>query len=199
MHITSLPALGASFRAHEDILEPMFTVVRTWRLVAFQKASRLALEYVERRALWEQFSAALNDYAHESRTLIDSWPPEFVRTPKIGEPMDSDEPMYLDAMEAENYCFYDMNRFVPDPVKAHNEYRTRLAWTQSEVKTFVERYAQHPKEFKRIAAALPGKSVKDVIEFYSIHRIDLNLKDVDVSARKRGRKKVLISEGRMRK
>jgi hypothetical protein len=191
MHIVSLPALGASFRAHEDLLEPMFTVVRNWRLVTLQKASQLAL--------WEQFSAALSDYARESRTLIDSWPPEFVRTPKAGEPMDSDALMYLDAMEAENYCFFDMNRFVPDPVKARSEYRMRIAWTQSEVKTFVERYTQHPKEFKRIAAAFPGTSVKDVIESYSIHQIDLNLKDVEVSARKRGRKKVLVSEGRMRK
>ena len=111
----------------------------------------------------------------------------------------NDEPMYLDEMEKHEYVFYDMNRFVEDPVAEHLAYKRRLIWTDAEIKIFLERYAQHPREFKRIAASLPSKCVKDVIEFYDIHRIDLNLKDIEVASRKKGQRKKMVSEGSVRK
>jgi hypothetical protein len=69
-------------------------------------------------------------------------------------------------------------------VREHNAFCKRLYWGDAEVRVVLEKYA-----------ALPNKSVKDVIEFYFIQRIALNLKDIEVAARKRGRKKMLVTRG----
>jgi hypothetical protein len=160
-------------------------------------------EYLERRAHWEAFSVALERYHRESRELLDQWPKEMVDvkpfTSKDGkEVLAPDQPMYLDEVEAHTYVFFTMNGFVPDPVAAHREYRQRLCWTASEKQVFIDKYRLHPREFKKIAAGLPHKSVKDVIEYYYINRINLNLKEIEQQSKKRGRKRV-ITEGAVRK
>ena len=66
-------------------------------------------------------------------------------------------------------------------------------------KIFYEKYGQHPREFKKIANALPGKSTKDVIEFYFLNRIPMNLHELDVRARTKGHHKKVISEGSSKK
>ena len=185
----------------------MMQALKNWKMFALEKARSLARQYVERHSLWEKSNGPLNDYNHESRKIIDLWPNEFKNTVLKSTMPEStllhlcanDEPMYLDEMEKHQYVFYDMNRFVTDPVAEHLAYKNRLVWTDAEIKIFLERYTQHPREFKRIAASLPSKSVKDVIEFYDIHRIDLNLKDIEVASRKKGQRKKMVSEGSVRK
>ena len=203
-HLSHIPHMQTVVHSQEDLIEPMYLVVRNWKSVVAEKAYSLAIEYVERRAKWVNLCAALNEESKQARRLLDQWPPEFTQCQQktndalIKSLVGPDEPMYLDPLEGQSYGFFDMNKFVEDPVAEHNAYRKRLVWTEAEVKTFLERYAQHPREFKRISTGLPMKTVKDVIEFYNIHRIDLNLKDIEVASRKRGRKK-MISEGVVRK
>lgn len=206
-HVTDLPYLRDQITRNEDVAEPMMLTLKNWKLCALEKARLLTRQYVEKHALWEQLNGTLNRYNHESRKIIDLWPPEFKNTFLKNSLPEStllhccanDEPMYLDEMEKHEYVFYDMNRFVEDPVAEHLAYKRRLVWTDAEIKIFLERYAQHPREFKRIAASLPSKCVKDVIEFYDIHRIDLNLKDIEVASRKKGQRKKMVSEGSVRK
>jgi hypothetical protein len=135
--------------------------------------------------------------------LLDTWPPEFSKaTLKTNESVimtrvGEDQPMFLDQLEAQCYLFWDFNALVENPVIEHKAYRKRLVWTEGEIKIFMERYAQHPREFKRISASLPSKSIKDVIEFYHIHRIEYDLGAIEKASRKRGRRK-MITEGIMR-
>ena len=105
---------------------------------------------------------------------------------------------FVDDVEFYTYAFYNMNGFVEDPVKAHNDYRKRLVWTDTEKQIFLDKYRLHPREFRKIAAGLPNKSVKDCIEFYYVHRIDMKLKELEQMTKKRGRKKML-AEGAVRK
>ncbi|OHT09303.1 hypothetical protein TRFO_21872 [Tritrichomonas foetus] len=205
--VVDLPFMKEQITRHEDVMEPMLRTLKNWKSIVAEKSRLLTRQYVERHALWEQFNGPLCEYTHESRKHIDLWPPEFAKTTlKSALPeasllhwVSNDEPMYLDEMEKRQFTMYDMNRYVEDPVAEHLAYKRRLVWTEQEVKIFLERYTQHPREFKRIATALPSKCVKDVIEFYHIHRIDLNLKEIEVASRKKGQRTKRISEGSIRK
>jgi hypothetical protein len=149
--------------------------------------------------MWEAYCGRLSEVKREERAVVGTWPKEFTKPrirslEAIRERAGGDQPMFLDPGEREEYRFFNMNGLVEDPVGEHRAYRRRLVWTDAEVVTFVERYGQHPRDFKRIASGLAGKSVKDVIEFYNIERGRLNLKELDLIARKKGQKRV-IGEG----
>jgi hypothetical protein len=184
-------------------LEPLFQTVFTWRTVALEKGHLLVREYLERRALWESASGALERYHRELRELLEQWPPEMIdvkpfKSKDGKDVLAPDEPMYLDEVERAGFAFFSTNGFVPDPVAAHRDFRARLCWTEAEKQTFVDKYRLHPREFKKIAAGLQHKSVKDVIEFYYVNRIPLCLKEIEQQSKKRGRKRV-ITEGAVRK
>ena len=204
-HTDHLPYLISNVQEGRELLDPMLRTVYTSRCIADEKAKSLAREYAERRALWEQMSKALATYHRESRELLEEWPPEIAgQRPKTKDNatlmkyVAVDEPMYLDDIEFNSFAYYNMNGFVEDPVRAHIEYKKRLVWTETEKQIFLDKYRLHPREFRKIAAGLPQKSVKDVIEYYYVHRIDLNLKGIEQQSKKRGRKKV-ITEGAVRK
>jgi hypothetical protein len=190
---------------HCELLDPMIRIVYGWRSLASEKSHLLAREYVDKRVLWDNISRALERYHRENREAIDHWPPEIAsKSPKtkdisiLSQYAGGDVAMYLDDSEFYNYGFYSMNGLVTDPVLSHLQYRKRLSWTAAERQTFLDKYRLHRREFKKIAAGLPHKSVKDVIEYYYVHRIDLNLKEVEQQSKKRGRKKV-FTEGAVRK
>jgi hypothetical protein len=190
------PNVHSTVAAHGRLLELMFGAVRQWRHIVHQKALRLAAEYADRRSQWGELCEALDEYASAAREAVPEWPPEFVQA-SVRPPLEMADagaaPMFLDAMEAAGMRFWDRNNLVADPEREHAAFKGRLVWADAEVRVFVEKYGQYPKDFKRIAGALPNKCVKDVIEFYFIKRIQLNLKDIEVAARKRGRKKMLVS------
>ena len=204
-HISHLPIIQTNIDTNLEYIDHLFHSVFNWKLIAEEKGRLLARQYAELRQIWENESRALNEYHRQEKAAIDSWPPEMI--PLIHKPKEStnvlqfcanDSPMYLEDVEYYSYAFYSMNGFVPDPVQAHKDYKHRLCWTNTEKQIFLDKYRLHPREFKKIAAGLPQKSVKDVIEFYYCHRIDLNLKELEQQSRKRGRKKV-ITEGTVRK
>ena len=189
-----------------ESVDAMFRTVCAERTFADEKARDLTRRYMERRAQWNNFDLAISIYHRQARELLESWPPEMIPTKQqkdkdkrlVPQSWAKDEPMYLDDVEFYTYAFYNMNGFVEDPVKAHNDYRKRLVWTDTEKQIFLDKYRLHPREFRKIAAGLPNKSVKDCIEFYYVHRIDMKLKELEQMTKKRGRKKML-AEGAVRK
>jgi hypothetical protein len=201
-HTIHHPLVIANIESALVFLDPIVRVVFSWRSLADQATRQLIEQYIERRALWEALSRALERYNRESRELLDQWPAEMFNVHpyknKDGDFRAPDQPMYTDEIEFHCYAFYSTNGFVPDPVRAHNEYKQRLVWTPAEKQIFLDKYRLHPREFKKIAAGLPQKSVKDVIEYYYIHRIDLDLKRLEQQSKKRGRK-IIITEGAVRK
>ena len=107
-----------------------------------------------------------------------------------------DQPQLMTRIRREAMCYYNTNGFVEDPEAEHRKFKNRISWSDEEKQIFVEKYVQHPKKFGIIAAALPLKSVKDVIEFYYINRYDLCLKEKEGAFRKRGGRRKVTSEGR---
>lgn len=91
----------------------------------------------------------------------------------------------IDKIVNEPNTFYDMNRYVSNPELEHDNFKKRNAWSNDEINVFIESYAKYPKKFKKIADELPSKKVNDVIEFYYLHKKDLNLKQYNIKAKKR--------------
>ncbi|KAJ2235342.1 DNA-binding protein snt1 [Coemansia sp. RSA 1722] len=61
-------------------------------------------------------------------------------------------------------------------------------WTQAEVSQFVAAYLAHPKQFGRIAAAVPHKSMNACVLFYYRNKKQLRLKELEARSNKRARR-----------
>lgn len=197
-HITQLPLFMDEMQHEDSNTETMLHVLCQKVSKVDLKARQLSLEYAERRKMWEESNDLLDAYHKDIRASIDEWPPEFALS--IIKPTDhtatrfcgKDQIMYLDDEEKEAYLYYDENSYVEDPVKEHEIYKKRNPWSDTEKQIFLDKYYQHPRDFKKIAQALPLKTIKEVIEYYNIYRIKLNLKQADVAGRRRGRKRILV-------
>ena len=183
----------------------MFKSILQLHHARFEKEQSLCQEYIELKELQHKYYSALESWQREDRRTLDSWPPEYKKQlPKttdvtiLNKYTGRDQPMFISDIERESTAFYSENGFVKDPVAEHDKFRNRLVWTTAEIQIFLERYLLHPRDFKKIAAYLPSKSIKDVIEFYYLHRNDMHLKDLENRQKKRGRKKV-ITEGVVKK
>lgn len=196
-HITHLPHYLQEDENSHDNAEPILHTICQRINMTDQKAKKLALEYKDRYQLWNESNKYLTVYHKELHDKIDRWPPEFDKCLQYIKPNDKtntvnvapDQIMYLDDLEKETYLYYDENNFVEDPEAEHLAFKNRISWTENEKQTFLDKYTQHPREFKKIAAALPLKTIKDVIEYYNINRIKLDLGAIEKSHRKRGRRK----------
>lgn len=204
-HISHLPYINQTIAMNIEICDWMFKAVLGWRTISYERMQLLARQYAEQRKIWEKYSDALEEFQHEKRELLLEWPNEFVGMPikpkeksLYNNLVAQDQPMFLDDSEFYSGEFYSMNGFVEDPVAEHKEYKKRLCWTKNEIQIFLDKYRLHPRDFKKISACLPQKSVKDVIEFYFIHRIDLDLKLLEKQNQKRERRK-RVSEGPVKK
>ncbi|KAJ1896693.1 DNA-binding protein snt1 [Kickxella alabastrina] len=62
-------------------------------------------------------------------------------------------------------------------------------WTQPEVSAFVAAYLAHPKQFGRIAAAIPHKSMNDCVLFYYRNKKPLRLKELEARSNKKSRRR----------
>jgi len=184
-----------------NTFDTMMRTISNSRRELRSKAVSLAHEYKKRRTLWNNFSDNLRYYQKEQHETVEVFPPEFVKTVRrIGDRMNTqlwapDQPMYLSEQERETYLLYDENCFVSDPLLEHYRFKDRVSWTESDKKLFIEKYAQHPRDFKKIANSIPSKTVKDVVEYYYINRKRLDLKGVEAQSKKRGRKKYITEGG----
>ena len=190
------------FKDNSDLSEPILNYLTHRKIEENKFNQQLATEYAYIHSKHEDLSNAVTEYYKLYQRSVDEWPPEFqFSTPRPTE-LSQVQPycapdviQYKLQEEQECYLYYDENMLVEDPVKEHEQYKRRLTWTDDEKKIFYEKYALHPREFKKIANALPGKSTKDVIEFYFLNRKPMNLHELDLRARTKGHHKKVISEG----
>ena len=201
-HISQLPLFHQEIEENHEYIEPIVQTILQRKKMTELKGRQLAQEYVQRREKWVESNSFLETYQLEMHEKVDLWPPEFSKAIIKGNDRscvqyaakDNMMEMYLDPEEQEAMYFYNENGLVEDPVAEHDAFRHRVSWTEQEKQIFYEKYKAHPKEFKKIAAALPTKTIKEVIEFYFINRRKMNLKEADTAQRKRGRKRI-ITEG----
>jgi hypothetical protein len=195
-HIADLPGFWAAVDGHRSRLSLLFGAKLTKRLIVADKQRALARAFCDR--VHAESARLIDEYAERLGGVDVKWPKEFPpgkpRTDDVRLLVARDQPMLITRAQKAAYCFYDTNSVVGDPQADFDEYRARISWSDEEKRKYLAKYGQHGKKFKLIAASLPLKTVKDVIEFYYVNRFRLDLKDRDSARRKRGKKKVL-SEG----
>ena len=74
--------------------------------------------------------------------------------------------MVTDPQELRWSKFVSNNGFVSDPEREMEEEGRLKVWSSKERKTFIEKYAQFPKDFGKIASFLEHRSVGDCIVYY---------------------------------
>jgi hypothetical protein len=199
-HIVQLPMFRQIIATQQANVFPLFECKYTERVLLREHEMELARQYQRRQGEWLHVVDIVGEYSAKTEEKFIVWPPEFpTESPRIDDALRlrwcaPDQRLYT-VRERRSHCFHDMNGFVADPRQAHAEYRERLCWTEEERTVFVEKWRAHAKDFRKIKNALPEKSHKDVIEFYYLNRFELNLRDMDGAAKKRGGKRKVISEG----
>ncbi|KAA8498614.1 Nuclear receptor corepressor 2 [Porphyridium purpureum] len=72
---------------------------------------------------------------------------------------------------------------IDDPLADLYACRARNPWTVAEKMVFLEQFLSEEKQFKKIASALPYKSVYDCVRFYFQNKLRMNLKPLLKEAR----------------
>lgn len=100
--------------------------------------------------------------------------------------------MILDTRERNTVRFYDRNRLVEDALAQERERKVQNIWTEEEKRTFIEKYLMYPKNFREIAASLPGKTTADCVSYYYTYKYTLNLKKLlrENQMKRKGMRKV---------
>ncbi|KAK8884311.1 hypothetical protein M9Y10_043419 [Tritrichomonas musculus] len=199
------PYYKNAINAQKKNIVPLFAAQFLQKQKIKEHQEELTREYVKVKDAWKRPNELIDEYSSRVDIKSENWPPEFnMDIPKIDDAARlkwcaPDSEMILCQEQKEANCFYDMNGLVESPVASHNEYKARLSWTEEEKNIFIEKYRQYPKDFRKITAALPEKTHKDVIEYYYLKRYEFNLKQSEAAAKKRGGKKKVISEGSAKK
>ena len=74
------------------------------------------------------------------------------------------------------FAFEDRSCRVADPVAQDAAARRRAVWSAADTELFKRKFAQHPKNFAKIAAHIPGKTAEDCVQFFYINKHRLQLK-----------------------
>lgn len=204
-HVVEFPFYKSIVSPQKQNIASIFFANFLQKRKVYEHEKDLTEAYVIAKEKRVKTNQLIDEYELRVDCKSGSWPPEFPQEmPQIDDNMRlkwcaEDSPMILSKEQQTANCYYDTNGLVHDPIAAHNEYKSRLCWTEEETNIFIEKYRQHPKEFGKITAALPEKTHKDVIEFYYLKRYEFNLKQSEAAARKRSGKKKVISEGSTKK
>lgn len=70
----------------------------------------------------------------------------------------------------------DRNFFVEDAKADDARRKAKHQWTDEEKRVFIEKFIQHPKNFKRIARAVKTKTIGECVHFYYTSGRTLELK-----------------------
>lgn len=87
------------------------------------------------------------------------------------------------------HLYSDTNRLIQDPEAHYEVHKVLDNWTQDEVDIFCRRYAMYPKQFGKIASALPDKSFQDCVLFYYRNKGQRNFRALVDKRSKDGKKK----------
>ena len=157
----------------EKIIEPIFKNILNHKIYINNKYRTLTYQYLKIYSDFKNSEVTGKKKQNESSKEIK--PFNFA----------SDSIMYIDEIEKINHSFYDMNNITKDPVSSYFDYKNRTSWTYDEIKDFICAYSKYHKNFKRISEQITTKNLKDIIEFYYQHKLDLGLKRYDIFSKKR--------------
>ncbi|GAA5909832.1 uncharacterized protein JCM6883_003109 [Sporobolomyces salmoneus] len=87
-------------------------------------------------------------------------------------------------------CTFDDERYrIDDPVEAYGVSTPMEPWTEAEVETYCKGYAQHPKQFGKIAQNLPNKTTAQCVLFYYRMKNAIDFRSLSERRGRDGRRK----------
>lgn len=185
---------------HDNLLPLLFSSVFYTKAIEKEKEEALAEQYDYIRDAWNMQCDAID--ALESTAVLmwpDVMPTDITKNAKDEQYIQfaaPDYPMYINPADKEAYKLWSEARLVDDPSGEHTTYKHRVEWSAEEKEIFLEQWCAHPKDFAKIAAKIPDKSVKECIEFYYLNKNLYDLKNLQAATKKRaGRRKKVASEG----
>lgn len=69
-----------------------------------------------------------------------------------------------------DYVYDDTNHRVENPAEYYGPHTGIHDWTEEEKKTFLDKFAEYPKQFGSIAGYLPNKTQAQCVAFYYLHK-----------------------------
>lgn len=100
-----------------------------------------------------------------------------------------------------DYVYDDTNHLVENPAEYYGPQSGTHDWTEEEKKTFLDKFAEYPKQFGVIAEFLPSKTTRQCVAFYYLHKKMIDFRKVvsQYAPNKRkkrgtGRKKGIIAD-----
>ena len=69
-----------------------------------------------------------------------------------------------------DYVYDDTNHRVEEPAEYYGPHTGIHDWTEDEKKTFLDKFAEYPKQFGIIASFLPNKTQAQCVAFYYLHK-----------------------------
>ncbi|KAL1432156.1 hypothetical protein MTO96_013491 [Rhipicephalus appendiculatus] len=98
-------------------------------------------------------------------------------------------PVIVDLQERRRPRYCDHNRLVRDMAATHSEHQKQSTWTDQEKEIFLEKFAEFPKDFGKIASFLEKKSVSECVRYYYLTKKKENPKQLRGKGKRVQRKK----------
>ncbi|CAG9462011.1 unnamed protein product [Pedinophyceae sp. YPF-701] len=95
-------------------------------------------------------------------------------------------PEMLGPDDLKRNCYISRNGLF-DPREELRRAKLHRPWSEKERKTLLERFSQHPKDFNKIAAALPGRTANECIVYFYTHQ-KKDPKFAEIRAKQKARK-----------
>lgn len=207
-YVEDLPQYKKNIETQSDFLPVIFNSI-FWRKSIVREQKMLYAEHYKRlMEIWkQQVNPAVDSinlkYHIDMRNV---WGDEQQQEPTVpfegpeataNVAPDVEQRLRIELPAYNNYV--DNNMFVEDPVRAHEDFKRRIRWTDEEKERFLQLFWMHPHKFSKIAESFPNKTGKDMIEMYYCIKTsdDMSRAKAAMIQRRGAKAKKVITEGKV--
>lgn len=208
--IFDLPQYRTMFEAQDENLSVLFSMVYGYQHLSLAKKQALLKKYTRYQGSQKYIEPAIDSFNLIEHKDEKFWGSE--QTPESTVPFEGSqatvgcspdvEQHYVDDLFTIHELYNDKNSFVKDPVKAHEDFKKRIYWSDKDKDLFYDLFMTMPHQFKKISTYFPQRTTKDMIEFYYRTKSTFDFEGARAARRNKkqqvGKKKV-YSEGSVRK
>lgn len=174
---------------HEAFLPQLKAHLKAARHDLTREQARLEEEYTKRWVTWRahlyEYGVIADEHDDELMQVYKKMQGKY-KPPPVPQPWDlrerylrslADEPpLQIRAGGPTEWRYKEDNRLMENPKAWETQHKLDSAWLPSEEEIFVQMFKKVNKDFVKIAAHLPNRTVKEVIKFYYVNKKRLNLK-----------------------
>lgn len=210
--IFDLPQYRDMLVSQHENLTSFFSVIYGYKKLSLNKNQELLKKYLSYNQIKTEYLEpsidSINLIQHVDKNF---WGPE--QHPETTVPFEGPDATSGCSPDVEQHhtngewikseSYFNNNNFVEDPQKAHEAYKKRIYWSDKDKETFYELFWSMPHKFRKIASHFPGRTTKDMIEFYYTTKTTFDFESARSAYQKRSqqalKKKKVITEGTVKR